>query len=169
MTRSAASIALVLAVLAAGPATARAAEGERAVSVQLGFATFDLDEINPAGTALELTYEYGISEALAVRVLGGGGVYFGDERSYSGQATASLRYALDVLKYVPYATIGAGAMVVGGEPDLGVHPVISVGGGLDVLHSRSLSYGAYARLESFAGGLTFFTVGARAAWRWGFF
>ena len=47
--------------------------------------------------------------------------------------------------------------------------VLAIGGGLDILASRSRSYGIEARLASFGGDVTLFTLGLRATCRWGYF
>jgi len=47
--------------------------------------------------------------------------------------------------------------------------VLALGGGLDVLASREKSWGVEARLASFGGDVTIFTVGLRATKRWGYF
>ncbi len=47
--------------------------------------------------------------------------------------------------------------------------VLAVGGGLDVLVSRSSSWGGELELASFGGDVTIFTIGLRATHRWGYF
>jgi hypothetical protein len=81
---------------------------------------------------------------------------------------AALRF--DVLKYVPYAFVGVGAMTTGGGPlDRGTDLVLIVGGGLDWLQSRARSYGLEARIASFGGDVTVVTIGLRGTARWGYF
>ena len=85
-----------------------------------------------------------------------------------GDVGATLRF--DVLKYVPYAFVGLGAMTAGGGPlARTTDPVLVVGGGLDWLQSRARSYGVEARLASFGSDVTVFTVGLRGTARWGYF
>jgi hypothetical protein len=170
--------ALALAFLAL-PAAARAGEGESGLSATAGFATFTLGPIGASGGAIGAEYERGISESLSWRVALDGAVFYtpADEEeeiaggtSYGGRAVVGLIYLLDVLKYVPYATGGVGLSLVGGGPlETEVHPVVEIGGGLDVLHSRNLSYGAWGRLQSFVDDSAGFNLGLRVTYRWGYF
>ena len=49
-------------------------------------------------------------------------------------------------------------------------PLLELGGGLEVLQSRSLSYGVQPRFASFiADHESSSALGVRASWRWGFF
>ena len=75
-----------------------------------------------------------------------------------------------MLKYVPYVNLGVGGIILGGgDVDLDVTALLEMGGGLDVLHSRSFSYGAVIRFESYIQETAFFTAGLRMTWHWGFF
>lgn len=75
-----------------------------------------------------------------------------------------------MLRYVPYAAIGVGALVRGGGPfELGVEPALEIGGGVDVLRGRARSWGVAAAITSFAGDTTTVTVTLRSTWRWGYF
>jgi hypothetical protein len=90
--------------------------------------------------------------------------------SFAGLADAGITFRFDVLKYVPYAFGGVGGVFSGGGPiDNGADFVLCVGGGLDVLQSRSRSWGVEGRLASFGGDITLFTVGLRGTIRWGYF
>ncbi len=124
----------------------------------------------PNGTVLGIDYERGFSDALSLRLSGGGGTYFGSSQTYSGHMTVGITYLFDVIKYVPYANVGIGGLVLGGgDVDTQVTGLIELGVGLDVLHSRSFSYGVLVRFESLVQSTSFFTAGARVTWRWGFF
>lgn len=165
----AATLAAVLTLWAA-LSSAQAADGENTLSLSLGYATYALADRAPSGGVLGLDFERGFSDALAWRVSGGVGTYLGDLRTHSGHLTLGLTYLFDVLKYVPYANVGVGAIAIGGgELDTDLSALLELGVGLDVLHSRSFSYGIQMRFESFLEQTAFFTVGARASWRWGFF
>lgn len=168
--------ALTVLVLAALAPAARAGAGESALSVSLGWATYDtLDDmgqtVNPtAGAAIGVMYERGISEALSWRVGVNGGGFLGGGTSGAAWATGGLVYRFDVLKYVPYLEAGVGGVVVGGDPlSTGVDPLLELGLGLDVLVDRQKSWGVEGQLGSFAGGTTVLTVGLRGTWRWGYF
>jgi hypothetical protein len=171
---AAASVA-ALAIAAASPA--RAGDGERAVSLGLGYASYatpneDGDEtLSPtAGAALAASYERGFGADTWWRadlIVGG---YLGGGTAGSALATVGLTYRVDVLKYVPYVEAGIGALVRAGGPfDTGVEPALRIGGGIDWLRSRERSYGLAVAMTSFASDTTTVTVSLRSTWRWGYF
>lgn len=181
-----APLAATAVVLALG-APARA-DSERALSVGLGWATFSVPgDVTPqnmmppavtptVGGTLSLQYEHMIGSDFGFRAELAGGLFYGGEgkdqspASYAGLADAGVVFRFDVLKYVPYAFAGLGAVATGGGPIArGLDPVLAIGGGVDVLASRQHSYGFEARLASFGGDVTVFTLGVRGTTRWGFF
>lgn len=185
MIRPVLLVAAAALVALAGPA---AADSERALSVSLGWATFsvpgeptmkDMDPpaVTPTvGGALSAQYEHMIGSDLGLRVELAGGVFYGGEAemqsatSFAALGDAGVVFRFDVLKYVPYAFAGVGAVATGGGPIArGLDPVLAIGGGLDILSSRQHSYGFEARLASFGGDVTLFTLGVRITTRWGFF
>lgn len=178
-------LALPLLVATAGSARA---DGEKAASVSVGWATFSV----PGGTSMSGTatpgvspdvggtvsamYEHMIGSDLGLRAEGAFGVFYGGQAedqaatSYAGVADAGIVFRFDVLKYVPYAFGGLGVVKTWGGPigsDLA--PVLAVGGGLDILASRQHSYGFELRIASFGGDVTVFTLGVRGTTRWGYF
>lgn len=179
-------VAIAWTVLAAAPRGA-AAEGERALSVGVGWATFSVPgeatgnmappTITPdVGGAVSVMYERMISSDLGLRAELAGGLFYGgagmdqSATSYAALADAGVVFRFDVLKYVPYAFGGLGAVgTTGGPISRGVDLVLAVGGGLDILASRARSYGIEARLASFGGDVTVFTLGIRGTTRWGYF
>ena len=171
MTRAA--IVAGLAVIAgARPAAA----DESALSASLAWATYSLPgddemDITPTiGGVVAVEYERAFAEALSWRVELAGGVFHGDGTSYLGLADAGAVYRFDVLKYVPYAFAGVGAVLAGGGPlDDNIDPVLVLGGGLDFLRGRDRSWGFEARMASFAGDVTTFSAGVRGTLRWGYF
>lgn len=161
-----------LLALALGSAPAHAGEDDRWLSVSLGYATFTAPEIQPHGGALAVEYERGFADAMAVRATAGGGYYPVGTGSpgYSAHATVGLTYLFDITRYVPYIQIGVGGIAINAvELDTELSPLLELGVGLDVLHSRTWSYGISARFESFINDTSFFTAGARLTYRWGFF
>jgi hypothetical protein len=170
--------ALLVCALFLLSAPAQAAEGESMLSLTPSFATFsltvgegsDAEQIDATGGNLLVEYEHGLSDVVWFRAASGGGLYRADGRTaWSASGVAGITYALDVLKYVPYANLGAGAMVVGGGPfDTEVKAYLELGFGLDVLQSRSFSWGVALRYDSFASQISYFTVGARVTWHWGY-
>jgi hypothetical protein len=161
---------VVLAALSAAAGAAAADEGEQALSLTASYARFSIPDWSPHGGVIGADYERGVSDALAVRASAGGGAYFGDGTHYSAHAVVGITYAFDVVKYVPYANLGAGGILIGGGGiDLDVHPLVELGIGLDFLREPDFSWGLQVRFESFVEQTAFFTAGARATWRWGFF
>ena len=161
----------VMAGLLAGSGPASAGEDDRSLSLSLSYATFAIPDYSPHGTVVGVDYERGLSEALAVRISGGGGAYYADSSpSFTGHMVVGMTYLFDVLKYVPYINGGVGGIVIAGSDiDTQVAPLVEVGLGLEFLHSRSFSYGAILRFESQLKETHFFTGGLRITWRWGFF
>ncbi len=107
--------ALAAALLCARAHPAAAGEDDRSLSVSASYATYSIPDHAPSGAALGLEYEHGFSDAMSFRVNGGGGVYFAnlakDEKtSYSTHATVGLTYIFDVVRYVPYASVGVGGI-----------------------------------------------------------
>jgi hypothetical protein len=174
--------------LALGAAPARA-DGEQAISVGLGWATFSalgeaMDRMEPPslsptiGGSLGISYERHLGTDFALRAELVGGLFHGgaDEKKMQSQtagalvADAGVTLRFDVLTYVPYAFVGFGALTAGGGPlARGTDPVLVVGGGLDWLQSRARSYGLEVRVASFASDVTVVTVGLRGTTRWGYF
>jgi hypothetical protein len=162
------------------------ADGESAVSVGLGWATFSvpgkaMDRQAPptlspdVGGVLVVSYERSISSNVGVRAELAGGVFYGGAQemqgntSYAALGDAGVVYRFDVLKYVPYAFAGIGGVAAGGGPiDRGADFVLVIGGGLDWLVNRQRSYGLEARVASFGGDMTVVTFGVRGTMRWGF-
>jgi hypothetical protein len=163
----------VLALAAAlAPSVAAASEGESVLSLSLGYAGYSLadQEKSASGALFGVEYERGITDALWLRGQLGYGAYPFGEFSHSGDASFGLTYAIDVLKYVPYVKGGLGVLGVAGPAvDTAIYPLVEIGAGLDILRSRSFSYGIEARVEAFFEGTAFFTAGARLSYRWGFF
>jgi len=161
------------------------AEGERALSVGLGWATFSAlgkpmgrqapPTLSPdIGGALVASYEYSISSDIALRGELAGGVFHGGNQamqsawSYASLGDAGAVFRFDVVKVVPYLFGGVGGVVSGGGPiDRGVDFVLVAGGGVDWLYSRERSIGAEVRIASFGGDITLATIGVRGTLRWG--
>lgn len=161
------------------------ADGERAVSAGLGWATFSAlgkpmgrqapPSLSPdIGGVLVGSYEYSISSDVALRGELAGGVFYGggqamqSNTSYAALGDAGAVFRFDVLKVVPYLFGGAGGVASGGGPiDRGVDFVLVVGAGVDWLYSRERSIGLEARVASFGGDITIATFGVRGTLRWG--
>lgn len=172
------------ALLASRPAHA---DGDRALSLGAGWATFSVPgkkmgtmqppAITPDwGGSLGAMYEHGVSSDLWLRGELAGALFSGgagkgqSDRSFAGLADVGVLFRFDTLKYVPYAFGGVGGVWTNGGPiDLGSEFVVVLGGGLDVLASRTRSWGLEGRLASFGGSLTMFTLGVRGSIRWGYF
>jgi hypothetical protein len=169
------------------PGAARADGGEQALSAELGWATFSaagkkVGTMEPPalspdyGGSLGFVYERGVSSDISLRGEAAGAMFSGGNTpkqtstSYAGLIDAGAVFRFDVLKYVPYAFGGVGVVMSGGGPiDHGSEFVLALGGGLDVLASRSRSWGVEGRLASFGGNVTLLTIGVRGTIRWGYF
>jgi len=177
---------LALGVFVAPPPAPR--EGDRPPPIGLGWATFTTpgtptdDNMTPAavtptvGGSLAVIYEHAIGSDFSLRGEAAGGLFYGGDSSdgramsYAALGDVGATFRFDVLKYVPYAFGGVGAVATTGGPIAsGASVVIAVGGGLDILVDRSKSYGFEARLASFGGDVTIFTLGVRGTTRWGYF
>jgi len=175
-------LALVIVAVLGGVAHG---EGERALSVSLGWATFSAlgkpmgkqapPTLSPdIGGVLGVSYEDAISTDLALRAELAGGVFYGGGQAMQGQTSyaslgdAGAVFRFDVLKVVPYLFAGIGGVVAGGGSiDRGADLVLVVGGGVDWLTSRERSLGLEARIASFGGDITVVTFGVRGTLRWG--
>ena len=161
------------------------ADGETALSAGVGWATFSTpgkktaQQMSPPaitpdfGGTLSVTYERAVSTDFSLRGDVAGAMFTGGGpggRSFAALGTAGATFRFDVLKYVPYAFAGVGGLVSsGGAIDKGGELVVTIGGGLDYLLGRDHSAGVEARLASFGGDVTVFTVGVRGTIRWGYF
>ncbi len=179
--------ALLLPVIFCAVSAPAHAEGERALSVGLGWATFSTPgEMAPnrepttvtpeIGGTLGVSYEHAIGSDFSLRAESAGNLFYGGKSkddsalSYALLGDAGITFRFDVLKYVPYAFAGVGGVVTWGGPiDSNAQLVLALGGGLDVLVDRSKSWGIEGRLVSFGGDVTIFTFGVRATSRWGYF
>ncbi len=175
-------LAPIVAVTAlAGFARSASAETEQAVSVELGYATYaalgkamanmEPPTLTPtAGAGMRLAYERALSQEISLRGAVSTGGFVGGGTTFYGEAAVGATFRFDVLKYVPYAFAEIGILQRGGgQLATGMDPVLCLGGGLDVLSSRSRSWGVEAQLSSFGGSTTVFTIGIRGTHRWGFF
>ena len=163
------------------------AEGDRALSVSLGWATFSAPgpamgnrappTLSPdLGGAIAVSYERAISTDISLRGELAGGLFRGGSEdlqgttSYAALGDAGAVFRFDVLNIVPYAFGGLGAVYTGGGPiDRGADAVLVVGAGVDWLERRERSFGVEGRLASFGGDVTLVTFGVRGTVRWGFF
>lgn len=163
-----------LLALCIGPAIARAGKGEKVLSLVPHYSSIAVtqgdEERTGNGGGLGVDYERGITDVVWLRASARGAVYDGPNGlAWSGGATVGITWALDIFRYVPYANLGLGALVVGGGLDTELKPVVELGFGMDVLESRKWSWGFVFRFDSFASQARFFTIGPRISWRWGFF
>lgn len=182
---------LVALLVLGTPSVADAAEGERIIALGLDYATWtvpqeipgtQVDEVANRGGAFAIDGLYGWNDTLWLRAsarAGLGRAQLGDEDhrlAWDAGATFGVRYAIDVLRYVPFVDLGLGVLLLGdagdesaAQVDTTLEPVVELGLGLDVLESRTFSWGVVLRFDSFASQAVFFTAGARVAFRWGYF
>ena len=175
----AATVAALVASLVTSPAAVLAAEGESVVSATVSFAALTVDQGSSTrsdqrdgqGALVGVDYQRGFGDSFWLRVgVAGGALSVDGDGAQVAVGTVGLTYAVDILKYVPYVGIGAGAVLVGGGPlDTHVDPVVDLAIGIEVQASRGFAYGIEARLESFAAQTTLFVIGPRLVWKWGDF
>ena len=170
-------IAVIAVVVVTGATAAHADSDERALSFGAGFASYatpnsDMDAtLSPtAGLAVSTSFERALGpEVSVVGDLSIAG-YLGGGTAGSALGTVGLVYRIDILKYVPYVAVSAGGLGVAGGPfATGVEPALRLGGGVDILQSRSRSYGLTVAMTSFASATTTLAIGLRSTWRWGYF
>ena len=161
----------VLLFLFASSSPSWAGPDDRALSVTSGFTTYLVEDSGAPGLHVGLEYDRGLTNSLWLHTQVAFGTHFGDGDIKGGSAMVSIRYALDVIKYVPYVDLGVGAALFTENLrfDTQIEPMIRVGLGLDILISRRFSYGAYARFDSFLSDSGLFSAGLRGSYRWGFF
>jgi hypothetical protein len=167
MTRNAPLVVMLLFLSRSTPSPA--APEEKALAVSAGIAVVAENSPASVGPALILDYLYGISESVWLRASAGSSAHesFG---VFAAHATFGVTYALDVVKYVPSATLGAGLLVLARkDQDLEARPVFEIGLGIDRLLSRQASLGAHARLQSFASDTLYVNAGLRFCYRFDFF
>jgi hypothetical protein len=173
------SLALACALL--GGSTA-AADPVKTIGVAAGYARHTEGEVaedapadavapiaHGAGLTLDGTYE--LNAAIALRVaVGGAALWVDDAQVRQGTIVLGARYALDVIRYVPYLDVGlAGIVVDGDDADAITHLSIEAGVGLDVLLGRTWSWGPYAKMTGFVDESLGAAAGLRVAYHWGFF
>lgn len=174
--------AAILLSIAASALVGSAARADRALSAGAGWASYSALGPPPMpnraaptvtgelGAHLELSYEHGISPEVSLRGELAGAAFLDEGGAYLALADVGVVYRFDVVKYVPYGFAGLGGVASTGEPiDSALDVVVVLGGGLDILSSRTRSWGIEGRLASFAGETTVFTLGLRGTVRWGFF
>lgn len=168
------------------------AEGERALSLSAGYATFSTPGVKKGsmappdvtpdwGTSLALGYEYTVGSDFSLRADLAGAFFRGGNdptkkqspSSFAGLAAVGFTYRFDIFTWVPYAFGGIGGVAAGGGP-IDQHGasdelVVQLGGGVDWLQSRDRSYGLEVRFASFAGDISVTTISLRGSTRWGFF
>ena|GEM_PF-4574524 len=175
--RAACVLAIAAGIVMASLGTAHADSDIRALSVSVGYAGFDAAGGAAHGGVIGLSHDRRLSDKvpLAWRVAITGGVHSADELMFTGTAVVGFSWLLsDTLKYVPYVLLDAGATVVAGKNiDTDVVPRVEFGLGMDLLKSRTFSYGIQVRAElesPFAVSQTGMLIfSGRATWRWGFF
>ena len=164
-------VILVSALLISRPA--HADENESVFSLNAAGAGFSIPDHSALGGVLGVDYEYGLTDLIWLRASGGGGAFYdstAEAPAYAGYGEVGITYVLDVLRFVPHVDLGLGGIVMHGEDiEDPVQPLVSLGAGVDFLTSRSRSFGAFVRFESYLSRSAFFQLGVRASWRWGFF
>jgi hypothetical protein len=128
------------------------------------------------GGSVSVSYERTIGTDFALRGELAVGVFHGGNDEQTGASSQAVLadigvgYRFDILRVVPYAFAGVGAIAArGGRLSDATDLVLVIGGGIDHLFNRHRSLGLELRLASFAGDVTVATIGVRGTMRWGAF
>jgi hypothetical protein len=174
-------LALSLAVAALlGAAPARASGGDLVLAASPLYSLVKWDERHPSGGGVGVDLAYGLTDWLWLR----GTTFYTAQAAKKddsaglpagaisvGGAFVGLRYALDVLRVVPFVDGGIGAFFAGGaghkaRVDFGVE----IGLGFDYLYSRKVSFGLVVRYHAFLTNVqsipVYLYAGPRFALRW---
>lgn len=148
--------------------SAHASPGEKRLSLGGGLSLLDAESRIP-GAGFNGMFEWGVSEAFSLTGTLHLGGHYRSEFAGIGGATVGATYVIDVLKYVPYFSVGGGVLLATDE-NFSTHlqPTISAQLGIDWL-DRTTHWGVYVQALSFAGEYSVFSTGVRWGWRWGFF
>jgi len=155
-------------------------KGEVALGGSLMYSVVKWDSRHPSGGGAALEATYGLTDWLSLRATALATVHAAPKDEDAGLPSGALtvgggfvgvRYVFDVLRVVPFADIGIGALVARGAGhgirfDLGV----DVGLGVDYLYSRRVTFGLAVRYHAFATDMgtlpVYLTVGPRVGLRW---
>ncbi len=133
---------LALAVLCAvgGAASrARAYEDQVALGLGVGFAyAIDADREAP-GVLVDLSVNWGLDEAWALRGRFGYAEHPGTPALHALLGSAELLYLVDIVEFVPYAGLGLGVIAANWGSDAGAGPAPHVVAGCDYLVTRSFA------------------------------
>jgi hypothetical protein len=174
-------LALLLAAAALlGAAPARASGGELVLAGAPLYSLVKWDQRHPSGGGVAVDAAYGLNDWLWLR----GAVFYTAQAARQdenaglpagaisvGGTFVGLRYALDVLRVIPFVDAGIGALFSGGAGHKGrVDFGVDVGLGFDYLYSRRVSFGLVARYHAFLTNVenipVYLYAGPRFALRW---
>jgi hypothetical protein len=174
-------LALSLAAAALlGAAPARASGGELVLALSPYYSVVKWDQRHPSGGGVGADVAWGLTDWLWLR----GTTFYTAQAAKKdeaaglpsgaisvGGAFVGLRYALDVIRVVPFVDGGIGAFFSGGaghaaRVDFGVE----IGLGFDYLYSRRVSFGLVVRYHAFLTNFrdipVYLYAGPRFALRW---
>jgi hypothetical protein len=162
---------LALVAAASTASVTEAFEREWRVGGGAGIATLDDAGLGPS---VDVHAAYGLTDMFDVNLDMLGSRHRGDASTDVFSASLGAAYKIDILEWIPYVVVEAGAYHYGGDPgpngEEGLVPGASIGLGLDYLVSRSFSLGLMLRQHtSFSDGLSFpyLSANLRADYRWG--
>jgi hypothetical protein len=171
---------LLAAAALLGAAPGRASGGDLVVAAEPLYSLVKWDQRHPSGGGVALEAAYGLTDWLWLR----GTTFYTAQAAGKDEAAGlpggalsvggvfvGLRYALDVLRVVPYVDGGVGALFAGGaghkgRTDFGV----DVGLGFDWLYNRRVAFGLVVRYHAFITNVqsipVYLYAGPRFAVRW---
>jgi hypothetical protein len=126
------------------------------------------------GAAASLHAAYGISDVFDARFMLGTSLFDledGTGKNTLSQTSLGLAYKIDIIEWVPYAGVRAGAFYFGNAPEAPhVRSGASIGwmAGLDYALSRDIGLGAELSYDMLLPEAGVLSVLARAEYRWGF-
>jgi hypothetical protein len=132
--------AVFVVALAWGALSARRAhayEDQQTVAVGLGYAQSVGREAVQHGVLLDVAASTGLSAQWALRGRLSYALHPGEDALHVGIGAAELLYVVDVLELVPYAGLGAGALLRAQRSELEGAPAAHVVAGIDYLLSRN--------------------------------
>jgi hypothetical protein len=180
MTRARVLALALAAVALLGATPARASGGDLVLTAAPLYSLVKWDQRHPSGGGVDLEVAYGLTDWLWLR----GTTFYTAQAARKdeaaglpagalsvGGAFVGLRYALDVVRVIPFVDAGIGAFFAGGAGEKSrVDFGVEVGLGFDWLYSRKVAFGLMVRYHAFLTNVqsipVYLYAGPRFSLRW---